>query len=182
MSPADPRLPWYAAALDELAAFLLSDALTWPLDRHAGLRQDLSLGGLLLVQDELKAEAASLPTEERHLMEALDHRWEALNQEQPAALARKAAREQTMRLRLWSAYLSDLEEGSGAGEYAQQVRHRVMLERLGDLSSKPAAAEPIDRRLRSLFRPGAFIWSPALERLYPHDRYWFLYGRPSAKG
>ncbi|HSB89096.1 MAG TPA: hypothetical protein VLD63_03605 [Anaerolineales bacterium] len=182
MPSADPRLTWYAAALDELAAFLLTDAVTWPLDRHAGLRQDLSLGGLLLVQDELKAEAAALPPEDRHLMETLDHRWEALNQEQPAALARKAAREQTMRLRLWSAYLGDLEEGSAAGEYAQQVRYRVMLERLGDLSSQPTAAEPVDRRLRSLLRPGAFIWSPALEKNYPHDRYWFLYGRPSAKG
>jgi hypothetical protein len=181
MPPADPRLRWVAAALDELAAFLLSDAVTWPLEGRADLRQDLSLGGLLLVQDELQAEAASLPPEDRHLKETLDRRWEALNQDQPAALARKAAREQTMRLRLWSAYLGDLEEGSAAGEYSQQVRHRVMLERLGDLSSSPTAPEPIDRRLRSRFRPGAFIWKAALERFYPRDRYWFLYGQPSVR-
>jgi len=181
MTPADPRLAWYAAAVDKLAAFLLSDPIVWPLDRKAGLRQDLSLGGLLLLQDELRVEAAHLSPEDRRLLEDLDRRWEVALREHASALARKAIREQAMRLHLWSAYLAELEERPAAGEYPQQVRHRVMLERLGDLSARPSATEPVDLRLRSSFQAGPFLWPAALQPLYPKDRYWFLYGALAAR-
>ncbi len=169
-----------SAALDELGAFLLSGDVLRPMDRRSGLAQDLSLGGLLLVQDELHAGEA-LSSESRSVLKTLDERWEALLREQPAAIGRKASREQEMRLRLWSAYLSDLEDSTSEGEFAQQARQRVMLERLADLSSKPETMEPVDRRLRHRFQPGPFIWNPALEQVYPRDRYWFLYGRPSTR-
>jgi hypothetical protein len=181
MPPADPRLEWYAAALDELAAFLLSPSITWPVP-HAPARfhQELSLGGLLLVQDELRAFAASLSAGDRQRLRDLESRWEAARDEQPSALARKAAREIEMRVHLWAAYLADLaEQPPSRSEYAQQARHRAMIERLGDLASAPSAMEPIDRSLRERFQPGAFVWAAELAGGYPADRFWFLYGAPS---
>lgn len=184
MAPEDPRLEWYAAALDEMAAFLLSDQTVWRLERPpARLRQELSLGGLLLLQDELHSEASGWPAEGRRRLEDLDRRWEAVRSSHPAALSGKATQELGMRLNLWKGYLADLAESSeAAGEYARQSRQRTMIERLGGMSGGgPAAMEPLDRGLRESFQSGPFLGAASLEAVYPRSRYWFLYGRPSVR-
>ena len=183
MARDDPRLEWYAAALDEMAAFLLSDQIVWRLEHPpARLRQELSLGGLLLLQDELHSEASGWPAESRRRLEDQDHRWEAVRTSQPAALSRRAAQELGMRLNLWKSYVAELAESpEAAGEYLQQSRQRTMIERLGDLSGAPPAMEPLDRSLRASFHSGPFLGAMSLQAVYPASRFWFLYGRPTAR-
>jgi hypothetical protein len=183
MTPEDPRLEWYAAALDEMAAFLLSDQIVWRLEHPpARLRRELSLGGLVLLQDELHSEASEWPAESRRRLEDLDHRWEAVRSSQPAALSARAAQELGMRLNLWKSYVAELAENpEAAGEYLQQSRQRTMIERLGDLSGASPAMEKLDRALRASFRSGPFLGEAPLEAVYPAPRFWFLYGRPSAR-
>jgi hypothetical protein len=180
MASTEARLAWYAAALDELPSFLLSDEMLWPLQNPpAQVRQDLSLGGLLLMQDDLRGEV-SLPAAGRRRLDELDERWASLRESHAGALARKARRERRMRVRLWKAYLTDLGETPGlVEEYPHQVRQRVMFERLEELGT--AADEPrLDDPLRDRFRAGPFVWDEALKGAYPRERYWFLYGRPEA--
>jgi len=183
MTLEDPRLEWYAAALDEMAAFLLSDQIVWRLEHPpARLRQELSLGGLLLLQDELHSEASEWPADSRHRLEDLDRRWGAVRTSQPAALSARAARELGMRLNLWQSYLAELAESpEAAAEYLQQSRQRTMIERLGDLSGAPPATEPLDRDLRASFQPGPFLGAASLQAVYPAPRFWFLYGRPTTR-
>ena len=183
MTLEDPRLEWYAAALDEMAAFLLSDQIVWRLGPPpARLRQELSLGGLLLLQDELRSEASGWTAESRRRLEDLDRRWEAIRLSHPAALSRRAAQELGMRLNLWKSYLAELAESpEAASEYLQQSRQRTMIERLGALSGGPPAMDPLDRALRESLHPGPFLGAASLEAVYPSPRFWFLYGRPSAR-
>jgi hypothetical protein len=183
MTPEDPRLEWYAAALDEMAAFLLSDQIVWRLEHPpARLRQELSLGGLLLLQDELRSEAPGWTAESRRRLEDLDRRWESVRTSQPATLSGRAAQELGMRLNLWKSYVGELAESpEAASEYLQQSRQRTMIERLGDLSGAPPATEPLDRALRASFHSGPFLGSASLEAVYPAPRFWFLYGRPSPR-
>ena len=180
MASADARLAWYAAALDELPAYLLSDELLWPLQRPpAQVRQDLSLGGLLLVQDSMRVETALSPAARRKLAE-LDQRWSSLRDKHASAVARKGRQERGMRVKLWTAYLTELREKPDlAEEYPHQVRQRAMIERLGELT--PVVTDPrLDQALRENFRKGAFVWEATLKAAYPRERYWFLYGKPEA--
>ncbi|OGT27407.1 MAG: hypothetical protein A2Z17_04320 [Gammaproteobacteria bacterium RBG_16_66_13] len=185
MTPADVRLDWYAEALDEIGAFLLSGEIVWPMEHPpARLRQDLSLGGLLLTQDSLRAELDLSAAAQRRL-EEIERRWKALRRSQASTLSRKAEKELDMRVNLWRAYLNDLADRGGFGEeYPFQVRQRVMMERLGELGAPLRSRDlsGLDERLRKVFRPGAFVWEPALEGAYPKTRYWFLYGTPEAEG
>jgi hypothetical protein len=182
MTSADVQLAWYAAALDELPAFLLSSEVVWTMEHPpAQLRQDLSLGGLLLIRDSLRAQGGLSASAQRRLDE-LDRRWEDLRRSHAVALERKAEQELRMRVNLWRAYLTELSDRRGvAEEYPYQVRQRAMVERLAELGAV-ADVSDADDRLRDVIRPAAFVWEAGLERAYPKDRYWFLYGRPEPEG
>ncbi|HET7011295.1 MAG TPA: hypothetical protein VFI11_11005 [Anaerolineales bacterium] len=181
MTSPEVRVAWYAAALEELSLFLTSDEIVWPLERPpAQLRQDLSLGGLLLIQDSLRAEA-SLPAPTKQRLEELERRWATLSRSQASALARKAEKELRMRVNLWKAYLADLGERRGmTQEYQHQVRQRAMIERLADLGASQNLTG-LDDQLRAVFRRGPFVWQTPLQSAYPESRYWFLYGAPETE-
>jgi hypothetical protein len=60
-----------------------------------------------------------------------------------------------------------------------------MLARLAEVTPQSAELKAtldhvraIDRGLRRLFMQDAFIWDPRLQKMYPPERYWYLYGRP----
>jgi len=105
------------------------------------------------------------------------------------ATERKAIAELPHRLNLWQAWLEELHEGtSGPGGYAQQVRNRVIAERLRSLVRTDAPAhlqrlQALDQQLRAAFEPGEFVWEPGLAPAYPQPEFWFLYGgvRPPSR-
>jgi hypothetical protein len=55
-----------------------------------------------------------------------------------------------------------LEEAERLGLEAQPARRRV---------------EALDQRLRRHWVPGPFLWEEALQRAFPRERFWWLYGR-----
>jgi len=184
--PPEARLAWFESALDELPAFLLSPDVFRPLLRSpASLPQDLSLGALLLALDALDAGAERLPPADQTRWSRLRGRWETERSRRRAAIERKAQAELRQRSNLWRAYIADLRETPReAGRYAHEVRHRVaadrLLETLGPSTSAPPEVAAADASLRGRFITGAFVWEPLLEKAYRRDRFWFLYGRPSA--
>lgn len=187
MAPPEAQLAWFTTALDELKPFLQSDDVFRPLHHApAGMRQDLSLGLLLLTADSLSARAEELSEADRAVLAEADRRWEAERVSQASAVARKAEAELRSRINLWRAYVQDLEEKpKEAASYAVEVRHRAIVERLQEVLGgrtedrlRHRLAE-LDSRLRGSWTPGPFVWDPALEGRYPRSAYWFLYGRVS---
>lgn len=148
------------------------------------MRQDLSLGLLLLTEEALRAASAGLSAPDRQQWDVLDARWEAERTSHAAAIRNKARAEFPRRVGLWRAYLQELaEKPSECGSYPTEVRHRLIADRLGDVMGERASSRPdlgtLDRRLRAWFMAGPFVWEDHLRAVYPEDRYWYLYGRPA---
>jgi hypothetical protein len=181
--PPDAQLAWFSAALEELPDFLRSADVFRPLHPPPHDKpQDLSLGGVLLAVDAIEAVDDELTQASRKKWETANRNWREVSARHAAAIERKASAELPQRLNLWRAYLQDLEERPrGAGHYAVEVRHRVIIERLmevlgGGAGSKASQAARSDDLLRPMFRPGSFIWPPELKRVYPERPFWYLYG------
>ena len=178
------------AMLEEFEDYLLSDELFWPLDPSALQGQPplprLTPGGLFLAFDELNAQSTAMTPVERAEHQKLERQMQRVFQKWPEAAGRKAAREMHSRFSLWKAYVNDLlEREDHPDNYAYEVRQRVIFERIIQLAARQPdsqatieAIHPIDASLQTYFKTGEFIWDPCLRRLYPEDRYWFLYGVP----
>lgn len=190
MHPIDYNLGLSQAILEEFEPYLLSELIFWPLSQRPGPGLPpyprLTLGGLLLAMDELKAQEADMtPTQAADNSRLRLHYNQTLSKWR-ASMEAKAIRETNSRLNLWRSFLLDMEEKTRFREdYVREVRHRVMISRLSELASEQPDFRPLaqiitrlDRRLRALLRFEDFIWDPLLSPGYPRDRYWFLYGHP----
>jgi hypothetical protein len=178
------------AMLEEFEDYLLSNELFWPLDPSSLQEQPplprLTPGGLILAFDELDAQTTGMSLLERTEHQKLDRQMQRVFQKWPEAAGRKAAREMHSRFNLWKAYVNDLlEREDRPDNYAYEVRQRVIFERITQLAvhqpdsqATIQAINPIDASLQTHFKAGEFIWDPCLRKLYPEDRYWFLYGVP----
>jgi hypothetical protein len=187
MPSAEYDLGYIRAALQELETYLLTKKLFWPINASSPPGEPvyprLTLGGLLLAQARSKARwlSPSLNTElaelERHL-DILQDRWRA-------AWGRKAAWEFRSRLEQWKNYLNELraDPEDFAATYGYEVRLRVMLDLLTPSmdDSDPAYLDlltGLDALLKVLLIPGEFIWEEELERGFPEETYWYLWGEP----
>ncbi|HEY71544.1 MAG TPA: hypothetical protein G4O08_13285 [Anaerolineae bacterium] len=191
--PTDHNLSLVDAMMAEMEPYLLSGEVFWPLESRpprGGLAfPRLTLGGLLLTLDQLEAVQGEISTAQVADLRRQNMRMDQLRFKHAVALENKAAREAGSRLNLWRAYIGDLEEMPGrAGNYAYEVRHRVMLTRLEtfgaehvDFLKAVSAAKSVDRRLRRVFKQEAFIWDERLQQTYPPQQYWYLYGQPRMK-
>lgn len=162
----------------------------WPKHSATGTTSpfDLSLGQALLIHDALLAHArTSTPADSARLGQTAQAIGSILRH-WAAAASRKAEAELPQRLNLWQVYLEEILEGqASAGEYAHQVRNRVIAERLLPMaapvpSEQERRLQVLDRSLRGFFQPGGFAWEAGLVSAYRQPQFWFLYGgiRPSS--
>ena len=101
-------------------------------------------------------------------------------------MAQKSLAESSTRANLWRAYLNELKEAGGtSGNYPYEVRHRVILELLSELTELldddqiREQVRGLDGILRGMLSgPSGFIWEEPLAKVYPSQKYWFLYRRP----
>lgn len=178
------------AMLDEMEDLLLSREVFWPLDASAATRSDqfpkLSIGAFLLTTDQLASQANEMSPEQINTFQALGEAYAQVSSKWPANLGKKAVAEMRQRANLWRAYLQELADNPSMAEnYAQEVKNRVLLERLQEpaqgaegLQEVRDRIQDLDSLLRSRFQPGNFIWDPRLLGSYSDDRYWFLAGHP----
>lgn len=175
--------------LEQFDPYLLSKEVFWPLGERADSGAPfpkLSLGQLQLTLDELSVQAEEMGPAQIQQFHELEGDFEQKRKEKPANIEKRASAEMRQRLNLWKAYVGELRTGSTAAEsYPNDVRQRVLLDRLqehlseGDeLEALRSELKALDQRLRRVFRGGSFVWHPRLRPLYDELDYWYLYGEP----
>jgi hypothetical protein len=186
----DYNLDLFEAMLDEIEEFLLSTDIFWPLAKHSKPDSPpyprLSTGGLLLTQDESLVQIAEMNPDQKARHAKMVHLWDQVLYTWRSALGRKSEQEMGMRLNLWRAYLSDLEEGSASHfDYHREVRNRVQFTRLQHLATGSSKTlkmvkmiRTLDARLLDLTISSQFIWDERLREIYPEENFGFLYCRP----
>jgi len=69
-------------------------------------------------------------------------------------------------------------------EYPFEMRNRQRVEEIIKLVGKDLPDDlktllsRVDKRIREFAKPGQFIWTPRVEKVYPRDTYWYLYMLP----
>lgn len=166
----------------ELEAYLHADELyrTLHVDPPAGEPPfpSLTIGNILLAYARLRAQDPA----------AAETLWQpiaALRQQWRVHWEQKARRELHARLQRWADYLRSLEsDPSQADFYRYEVRQRVIVQLLGEelngfTEEEQKFLRRVDRVLRAIFEPGAWIWEPELQPAFPRETFWYLYGKPS---
>ncbi|OGO20507.1 MAG: hypothetical protein A2Z14_13575 [Chloroflexi bacterium RBG_16_48_8] len=189
MLPIEQNLSLLERMLEEFELFILSAEVFWPL-AQGGIRGTplprLTIGGLLLILDELTALNPKMTPKQAMRHDRLLRKFEGMLEKWRVAIENKAIQELQARLNLWRAYLHDLEEQPEWIEnYPREVRTRVMMEHLiaiigpnPDLEVEFQAIKYLDDRIHNFLLPGEFIWEDPLQQLYPRDTFPFLYMRP----
>ena len=154
-----------------LQEYLLSNELYWPLS--ASLPR-LTPGSLLLA---LACCRVSAPVEAQKVfiqIEIVQKKW-------PTAWGKKATREITNRLRLWSEFLSDYLKAPDQDleSYRTEARGRTILQLLLVDIPEPQAVKALadlDDVVKTHLLPCEFLWEPELQPVFPKSDFWFLYG------
>ncbi len=178
-------LRFLQAGVEDLQAYLLSEVLYWPAGVSAPAGEpaypQVTLGNLLLSRRRLQGRA--LERRAQGSYELCCEQMDALHQRWRSAWGRKAALSFHARLMQWQAFLSEYrsQEEEFAGRYSGEVRLRVLLALLQPevehlSATDQALLETLDKALRTIFIPGAFIWEPELAPSFPVGTFWFLYG------
>ena len=190
MQSTDYNLELVEAMLEEIEDFILSADIFWPLAKSPksgpATFPRLSIGGLLLTQDETRAQEAEMSTGQKVQLSKLQQRWEATLDKWRSGIQRKSEREMGMRLNLWRAYLSDLEEGNASRfDFEREAHNRVLFARLKTLTPDNEeihqmvdAIHSLDAQLLNLTAPSEFIWDERLQVIYPADEYGYLRRQP----
>jgi hypothetical protein len=69
-------------------------------------------------------------------------------------------------------------------EFPFEMRNRQRIEEILKQTGNDVPEElrtalgQVDKRIREFAAPGSFIWGERAERIYPRDRYWYLYMLP----
>lgn len=175
------------AMADEMAGYLDSDVLFWPM--QTGGMPKMTVGGYLMRQFRLLALGDSLEMAEKQQLSQTVSRFNQALIERVVRFEQKATRELDARMRQWGEFLRDLEKErdvSRAG-YGTAVEARAMITALVEkLQKRPYQLPPrtmtrvdlLDANLRRFWEPGQFVWSEEWQPAYPQTDFWWLYGLP----
>ena len=170
--------------------FVRSDTVFWQLsDSGPFLKRypKFTVAGLLFCRHKLAVFRGTLPAEKQAELQQVQTEVDQSLSSWRSNVERKALREIGGRLHSWEWYLSDCREDPGdcAAHYATEVCARVyihfllrLLSELHEADGARAQVGAADAELRTVFRPGAFVWEANLGAAFPSEEYWFLYGRP----
>jgi hypothetical protein len=178
-------LRYLQAGAEILEDFLLSQDIYWPVGIQAPPGEtpypQISLGGLALAEARAQAHIQN-PDESKQLRRALDQieisrgRWRG-------AWGSKAAHEMNARLNQWRTFLEDYRENPQANydRYRYEVFRRVIIALLATQTDRMRDAEQemldgLDVVVKALLVSGEFIWGEDLQRAFPRDPFWYLYG------
>ncbi len=175
---------------EQIDEYVHTEVLYYPIGAMDGMQMpQLTLGMWLETLWRLKALATLLKAGEQAILDEAQAKVQRIRSRVPDLYKEKARREFKSRLDVWGWYLDDVlareptavpPEGQA---YATQVHVRFKLELLKeDVTQKQDQMVRLtsdDRRLRTRFAAGPFVWEPELSPQASANSYWWLYGRPA---
>lgn len=190
MKPED-ELAFVREGMAVMEDYLASDLVYWPIRPFSATFPTFSIGGLLESLRRLETLRDRLPPTARDDLEALKAQLDRLREAQRARYQQKLERELNSRLDAWAWYLEDYERRpeEAAASYPSQAHTRLKIEllieeadRLGmDVGKIRNRLQALDQTLRRNWAPGPFLWEEPLQKAFPADRFWWLYGRPRSR-
>ncbi len=181
------ELDYLSATLPELESYLLAKDLYRivhiSLPRGFPPYPSMTLGSILLSLHKarvlgINSQDSVQVIKREQILNDIRHRWKT-------AWEKKAMAELQNRVAMWRTFLSELygNPSENIDRYPYEVRQRVIIELLQDELddlSEPARSEieQTDGLLRNILQPSSFIWAAKLEKAFPSNHYWFLYGKP----
>jgi hypothetical protein len=180
------------AMVKALEDYLLSDRLFYQLLVHtpAGDRQPkLTPGVLIETLNQLRRARNELSPEQQRELDQIEADFAAIKRRMRDYWPNKVLAELNSLLDSWTWFMQDCDSKSQRHrcetEYDSEVwiraRITTLLSELGgrpDLSELRHRLAILDTKLGEIFRPGKFVWDSKLEKCYPKEVYWFLYGKP----
>lgn len=180
------QLDYIKASIDQLEDYLLSDLLYWPVGLRARpgnpAYPNLTLGNLLLFLHQ--AAALSQDAENARRLAECQNDLDMIRTRWSMHWQKKAGVEVQARVKLWRDFLQEYRKDPEGNydRYEYEVTRRVMLEWLmveagSDSSPESELLKSMDGILKSLLVGREFIWEKELQPEFPHEVFWYLYGR-----
>lgn len=166
--------------IDDFEEYLKSSVLYWhvaepnPLGSHM---PQLTIGALL--EAMVRAEAGGAEASALAVVRTQHDRTRAAH---AALYVAKAIHELHSRLDAWQADLQDETSHKSVVLYAQDVRVRAKIYLLEQALGADVPfeiqhdRENLDEQLYEVFVPGPFVWDVRLQKFFPKNPCWWLYG------
>jgi hypothetical protein len=144
----------------------------------------LTVGAVLMRLHRLKALANQMSPAQRTILDQAAAQVDAVKKEWGGHFEKKLLREAEARLRDLLTYTREAKEAprTAANAYLPEALRRTMIQDILDVLSNNndvgSRARQTDSALKSYLEDSDFIWSAALQPVYPADKYWWLYKRP----
>ena len=173
----------------ELDSYLVGNDLYRTVMARTGrgeLKLQMSGGDLLSRLHRLQGERDALSAAEQARLDAVQQSADRAIYSLRTRFHERLGREMKARLDSLRWYLDECQEDRAKcrTEYPFEIRNRQRIEEILKQLGKNASPElmsvlnQVDRRIRQLGQSPGFVWDRRLEKVYPSDRYWYLYQRP----
>mgnify|MGYP005833442603 CR=1 FL=1 len=142
----------------------------------------LTLGTYLLALK--RAQGFIKTANQQSLWQKLAQETDRIRSQWRLAWMDKARLDSSSRLKRWGDFLREYlqKPADQIDRYAYEARHRAILELLQDENSQHPeiwnSLEQLDQRLKERWIKGDFIWEIDLQKNFPIDPFWFLWGKP----
>jgi hypothetical protein len=171
--------------LQAMAAALVPYVYEDELYGRVGMNMpSLTVGAVLLRLHRLKALASQLAPQQHTVLDQAAAQVDAVKKEWGSHFEKKLLQEAEARLRDLMTYMREAKEEprTAANAYLPEALRRTMVQEILDAlpnnSALVSKARQVDSALKSYLGDADFIWSAALQLVYPADKYWWLYKRP----
>ncbi len=149
-------------------------------------RYQLSLGDLLSRLHRLEIQAEQLDPEQRQRLEEIRRTIQDTLRAMESRALVLAEREIKTRLNSLRWFLDECRDNRRycRSEYPFEIRNRQRIQELlawfGEKISPELRRQvaEMDQEIRSLVKPGDFIWDDRVQDVYPREQYWYLYALP----
>lgn len=177
------------AMVAELEDYIIENELYRTLIVHtaAGDENMCMTGGALLSRlHRLQGERSELPPALQQRLDAAQSKANRVIHSLRGRFHERLQREMRARLDSLRWFLDECYEDRQRcrTEFPFEMRNRQRIEEiLKEVGSNLPAdlregLQTVDRRIREAAQPGDFTWDPRVRKIYPQERYWYLYMRP----
>lgn len=146
----------------------------------------LTVGNLLLRLRRLHALKATLSPEQSAVLAQAQAEHDRVRGEWAVHYTQKATDEMTARLRSLANFAAECEDApeACADNYLPEALRRTVVQELADAVPDTGMNSTVaerDHQLRRITAASPFPWDAALKPVYPQDKYWWLYARPTGE-